>query len=87
MTRTTLLPANAKCPRHGPVIPSPKRYLWLFTQHRIAPGTKLGEDELAEIYGVSRTVVRASLQSLSHLKLVDIRRNKGAKVASPSLTA
>ncbi len=55
-------------------------------EHRIAPGTKLGEDELAEIYGVSRTVVRASLQSLSHLKLVDIRRNKGAKVASPSLT-
>lgn len=55
-------------------------------EHRIAPGTKLGEDELAEIYGVSRTVVRAALQSLSHIKLVDIRRNKGARVASPSLT-
>ncbi len=53
-------------------------------EHRIAPGTKLGEDELSEIYGVSRTVVRASLQSLSHMKLVDIRRNKGASVASPS---
>jgi DNA-binding GntR family transcriptional regulator len=55
-------------------------------EHRIAPGTKLGEDELAEIYGVSRTVVRAALQNLSHIKLVDIRRNKGASVASPSTT-
>lgn len=54
-------------------------------QHKIAPGTKLGEDELAEIYGVSRTVVRAALQTLSHIKLVDIRRNKGASVASPSI--
>jgi len=55
-------------------------------EHRIAPGTKLGEDELADIYGVSRTVVRAALQNLSHIKLVDIRRNKGASVASPSIT-
>lgn len=55
-------------------------------EHRIAPGTKLIEDELAEIYGVSRTVVRAALQRLSHIQLVEIRRNKGASVASPSLT-
>lgn len=55
-------------------------------QHKISPGTKLGEDELAEIYGVSRTVVRAALQNLSHNKLVDIKRNKGASVASPSIT-
>lgn len=55
-------------------------------EHKIAPGTKLGEDELAEIYGVSRTVVRAALQSLHHCKLVDIRRNRGASVASPSIT-
>lgn len=55
-------------------------------EHRIAPGTKLGEDDLSEIYGVSRTVVRAALQALSHVKLIDIRRNKGASVASPSTT-
>ncbi|WP_299375614.1 GntR family transcriptional regulator [uncultured Tateyamaria sp.] len=55
-------------------------------EHKIAPGTKLGEDELAEIYGVSRTVVRAALQTLSHIKLVDIRRNRGASVASPTIT-
>ncbi len=54
-------------------------------EHRILPGTKLIEDELAEIYGVSRTVIRAALHSLSHIQLVEIRRNKGASVASPSL--
>lgn len=54
-------------------------------EHRIAPGTKLGEDDLADIYGVSRTVVRAALHSLSHIQLVEIRRHKGASVASPSL--
>ncbi|WP_425098307.1 GntR family transcriptional regulator [Tropicibacter sp. S64] len=53
-------------------------------EHRLAPGTKLGEDDLAEIYGVSRTIVRAALQSLSHIQLVDIRRNRGAFVAQPS---
>lgn len=54
-------------------------------EHRLAPGTKLGEDEVAEIFGVSRTVVRAALQSLAHLQLVDIQRNRGAFVAQPSL--
>ena len=31
-------------------------------EHKVLPGTKLGEDELSEIYGVSRTLVRSALQ-------------------------
>lgn len=54
-------------------------------EHRLAPGTKLGEDDLAEIFGVSRTVIRGGLQSLAHLQLVDIKRNRGAFVAQPTL--
>ncbi len=54
-------------------------------QHKLAPGTKLGEDDLAEIYGVSRTIVRAALHSLSHHNLVEIHRNRGAFVAKPSV--
>lgn len=54
-------------------------------EHRLAPGTKLGEGELAQIYGVSRTVIRAALQSLAHGQLVDIQRNRGAFVAHPSI--
>ncbi|MFT6532560.1 MAG: DNA-binding GntR family transcriptional regulator [Limimaricola cinnabarinus] len=53
-------------------------------EHRLGPGAKLGEDEIGAIYGVSRTVVRAALQTLSHQRLVTIRRNRGAFVASPS---
>ncbi len=54
-------------------------------EHRLLPGTKLGEDELSEIYGVSRTVVRTALQSLSHSQLVDLKRNRGAFVSQPSV--
>jgi DNA-binding GntR family transcriptional regulator len=53
-------------------------------EQRLAPGTKLGEDEIGDIYHVSRTVVRAALQSLAHIQLVDIQRNKGASVARPT---
>ncbi|OWU84992.1 GntR family transcriptional regulator [Oceanicola sp. 22II-s10i] len=54
-------------------------------EHRLSPGMKLGEDDLAEVYGVSRTIVRAALQSLAHNRLVDLRRNRGAFVAQPSI--
>ncbi|QJF50269.1 GntR family transcriptional regulator [Roseobacter ponti] len=55
-------------------------------EHRLVPGTKLGEDDLSDIYGVSRTIVRAALQSLAHQQIVEIKRNRGAFVAQPSLT-
>ncbi|MFC5068852.1 GntR family transcriptional regulator [Flaviflagellibacter deserti] len=51
--------------------------------HRLAPSTKLSEDEVGEAFGVSRTVVRAALQGLSHAGLVTLERNRGAFVASP----
>jgi DNA-binding GntR family transcriptional regulator len=54
-------------------------------EHRLAPGMKLSEDEVGEVYGVSRTVVRAALQKLAHMHLVDLRRNRGAFVAQPTV--
>jgi len=53
-------------------------------EHKLSPGTKLGEDELADIYKVSRTIVRTALRTLAHEQLVEIRRNRGAFVAKPS---
>lgn len=53
-------------------------------EHRLAPGTKLGEDDLADIYGVSRTIIRTALQSLAHGQLVEIHRHRGAFVAKPT---
>jgi DNA-binding GntR family transcriptional regulator len=53
-------------------------------EHRLAPGTKLVEDDVGDIFGVSRTVVRAALQKLAHDRLVTLKRNKGAFVAQPT---
>lgn len=50
-------------------------------EHRLLPGTKLGEDELSDIYSVSRSVVRSALQALSSVEVVELRRNRGAFVA------
>ncbi|SNY59021.1 transcriptional regulator, GntR family [Pseudooceanicola antarcticus] len=54
-------------------------------EHRLPPGTKLGEDELGEAYGISRTLVRAALQALSYRRLVELKRNRGAFVAQPTV--
>ena len=54
-------------------------------EHKLAPGLKLSEDEVGEIYGVSRTVVRAALQALAHSSLVTIQKNRGAYVAEPTV--
>lgn len=53
--------------------------------HRLLPGTKLTEDKLAKIFSVSRTVVRSALTRLSHDRIVEIRPNRGAFVARPSV--
>lgn len=53
-------------------------------EHRISPGMKLNEDEVGEIFGVSRTVVRTALQMLGHDHLVTIEPNRGAFVAKPT---
>lgn len=54
-------------------------------EHRLQPGAKLREDEVCDIFQVSRTLVRQALHSLEHKGLVTILRNKGAFVAKPSL--
>ena len=53
--------------------------------HKLPPGTKLAEDSLGEVFGVSRTVVRKALFRLTHDGIVEIRPNRGAIVASPSV--
>ncbi|MGY1619006.1 GntR family transcriptional regulator [Geodermatophilus sp. SYSU D00691] len=48
----------------------------------LRPGTRLGEVELAERLGVSRTPVREALTRLAAEGLVDLARNRGARVAT-----
>lgn len=53
-------------------------------EHHLAPGAKLPEDSLAEVFGVSRTRINKVLQRLAHENIVTLQRNRGAFVAQPS---
>lgn len=52
--------------------------------HRLMPGARLPESALSEVFGVSRTGIRAVLQRLALQRLVTIQRNRGARVSRPS---
>lgn len=54
-------------------------------ERRLMPGTKLSEQKLADIYQVSRTLVRQALNQLSRDRLVTLERARGAFVAKPSV--
>ena len=53
--------------------------------HRLAPGTKLKEVQLANLFGVKRGLIRKVLTRLAHSSLVEQTPNRGATVANPSL--
>ena len=53
-------------------------------RHRLDPGAKLVEDEIAAVFAVSRTIVRSALQVLARDGIVVLERNKGASVARPT---
>lgn len=53
--------------------------------HRLAPGTRLPEDEIGAVFGASRTIVRSALEALSHEGVVHIEPNRGAMVAHPTV--
>ena len=62
------------------------RIVTAISEHRLAPGTKLGEDKLSAIFNVGRSRVRLALNRLAHEQIVRLEPNRGAYVASPSPT-
>jgi DNA-binding GntR family transcriptional regulator len=54
-------------------------------EHRLKPGTKLGEQKLATQFGVSRTLIRQALFQLSQKHLVLLEPARGAFVSAPSI--
>ena len=54
-------------------------------EHRLAPGAKLTEAQLCDVFGVKRGTIRQALAQLATDKLVDLEPNRGAFVASPTL--
>ncbi|NTE86303.1 GntR family transcriptional regulator [Agrobacterium rubi] len=51
---------------------------------RIRPGTRLGETQLAEIYGVSRTKIREAMMRLVTRGVVEVSPRRGWFVVEPS---
>ena len=54
-------------------------------ERRLMPGTKLAEQPIADIFKVSRTLVRQALNQLSRDHLVTLEPARGAFVAQPSV--
>lgn len=54
-------------------------------ERRLMPGTKLAEQPIADIFKVSRTLVRQALNQLSRDRLVTLTPARGARVAQPSV--
>lgn len=62
-----------------------ERVMTAIFEHRLPPGTKLGEDRLAGIFGVSRARIRRVLPRLAHDGVVHLEPNRGAFVAKPTV--
>ena len=82
--------ARAKTERGADLVPtSTLRIVESITtaivERRLMPGTKLAEQKIADIFEVSRTVVRQALNQLSRHKLVTLEPARGARVAEPSI--
>lgn len=54
-------------------------------ERRLMPGTKLAEQKIADLFKVSRTLVRQALNQLSRDRLVTLEPARGAFVAQPSV--
>jgi DNA-binding GntR family transcriptional regulator len=52
---------------------------------KLAPGERLGEQELADLFGVSRTLVREALMQLQARGFVEVHSRKGWYVVEPSI--
>lgn len=53
-------------------------------EQRLLPGTRLTEEELTEIYGISRMRIRRILLALAHTGMIELPPARGALVARPS---
>lgn len=69
---------------------SPEEYIYgriwsAITARSLVPGMRLKEEELAEIFGVNRPIVRQALSRLAHDSLVTLQHNRGCYVAKPTV--
>ena len=84
MPATARKPATTRIERENTVDDIYERIYVAILEHRLQPGTKLGEEKLADIFGVSRARVREVLARLAHEQIVDLYPQRGAFVAKPT---
>ncbi|MCK0197342.1 GntR family transcriptional regulator [Ancylobacter sp. 6x-1] len=60
------------------------RILDAILERRLPPGEKLTEERLAQLFGVSRTIVRQALARLAQDGIVEQHANRGTFVAAPT---
>lgn len=54
-------------------------------EHRLRPGTKLAEERLAAIFGVTRARVRKAFARLAHEQIIEWFPQRGAFIARPTV--
>ena len=80
----SLMPAYPTTIRGGTEQPVYDAVFEAVLDQRLAPGTRLTEASLAELFGVSRTIVRMALLRLAHDHIVQLKPNHGASIARPA---
>lgn len=54
-------------------------------ERRLAPGSRLVEEQLCEVFNANRARIRSVLQALARDKVVTLHRNRGAAVSYPTV--
>jgi DNA-binding GntR family transcriptional regulator len=83
--RAAALSAGSEAGTAGPTQRIVDSITTAIIERRLMPGTKLAEQQIADIFGVSRTLVRQALNQLSRDRLVTLEPARGAFVAKPSV--
>ncbi|QAZ39142.1 GntR family transcriptional regulator [Methylibium sp. Pch-M] len=71
----------------APTLPTDRVYEAVYAaviDQRLPPGTRLREEELAQAFAVSRTVVRQALHRLAQDGIIVLQPNRGARVPEPT---
>ncbi|NJD85514.1 GntR family transcriptional regulator, partial [Candidatus Erwinia dacicola] len=54
-------------------------------EHQLPSGSKLPEEALSEVFGVSRTGILKVLQRLTAVQMITLTPKRGAQVATPTV--
>lgn len=81
MTETAVLPITRRS-LHDELV---ERLRLLIVEGDLAPGSKISEKDLSDLFAVSRTPLREALKVLAREGLVELSPNRGASVAALTL--